>query len=230
VRKEGLAGFEQRLKDAMPLGEFFFAELGKDVNLATLDGKARLAERARPLLAQIPDGAFRDLMLAELDKITGVRMQVAAPPSDKAPKPRGTQPQQRSLVRAAVTLLVQNPSLAQAIEPPWTFSELRQPGVPLLVELIGLCRARPDITTGALLEHFGEREEAKSLQKLAVLDFPGGEDEARTEFSDAIAQLDRQTRQQRLGDLGRKQAETALSDEEKAELRALHADKGAQRL
>ncbi len=54
VRKEGPAGFEDRLKIATPLSEFFFGELGKDVNLASLDGKARLAERARPLLARFP--------------------------------------------------------------------------------------------------------------------------------------------------------------------------------
>jgi DNA primase len=73
VRAEGQAGFEQRLKDATPLSEFFFAELGKDVNLTSLDGKARLAERARPLLTQIPDGAFRDPMLGELDRRANVR-------------------------------------------------------------------------------------------------------------------------------------------------------------
>ena len=230
IRKEGLAGFEQRLKDAMPLSAFFFAELGKDVNLGTLDGRARLAERARPLLAQIPDGTFRDLMQAELDRTAGVRVQVAPAPSDAPAKPRDTRPQRRSLVRAAITLLVQRPALAAAIEPPWTFSELRQPGLPLLVELIGLCRARPDLSTGALLEHFAGRDEATSLQRLAVQDFPGGDEAARAEFSDAITQLDRQTRQQRLDDLGRKQAESSLSDDEKAELRALHAGKAASRL
>jgi DNA primase len=228
VRKEGLAGFEQRLKDAMPLSEFFFAEVGKDVNLASLDGKARLAERARPLLAQIPDGAFRDLMLAELDKSTGVRVQVAAAPVDPALKPRSAArpPQQRSLVRAAITLLVQRPMLAGALEPPWSFAELRQPGIPLLVELIALCRARSGLSTGALLEHYAAREEVKPLQKLAVAEFPGGEDEARAEFLDAVVQLERQTQQQRLDDLLLKRGETGLSDEEKSDLRRLLAAKG----
>jgi len=224
VRKEGLGGFEARLAQATPLSEFFFAELGKDVNLASLDGRARLAERARPLLAQIPDGAFRDLMLAELDESTGVRVQVAAP-ADAAPKARAERPQQRSLVRSAIMLLVQRPSLASALEPPWTFAELRQPGVPLLIELIGLCRERPGLTTGALLEHFAERAEAKALQKLAAMDFPGGESEARAEFLDAARQLDRQTRLQRLDDLRRRQAEGLLSDDEKNELRALLTQK-----
>jgi len=225
VRKEGLDGFEQRLKNATPLSEFFFGEMGKDVNLASLDGKARLAERSRALLAQIPDGAFRDLMLGELDRQSGVRLKVETPASD-APAPRGTRPQQRSLVRAAITLLVQRPALASALEPPWIFAALRQPGIPLLVELIALCRARPEMTTGSLLEHYVEREEAKSLQKLAVVDFPGGEDEARAEFLDALRQLARQTQQQRLGELEIKVREggfESLSAEEKDELRELMA-------
>jgi len=226
IRAEGTQGFEERLKNATPLSEFFFAEIGKDVNLASLDGKARLAERARPMLAQIPDGAFRDLMLAELDRVTGVHIEVAAPVSD-TPSPRSpARPQQRSLVRSAVALLVQNPQFATAIEPPWTFAELRQPGIPLIVELIALCRDRPEITTGALIEHFGEREEAKSLQKLAVMDFPGGEDEARAEFLDALRQLERQTQLQRRGEIEAKIRDVgllALSETEKSELRSLQA-------
>ncbi len=233
IRQEGTQGFEERLKNATPLSEFFFAEIGKDVNLASLDGKARLAERARPMLAQIPDGAFRDLMTAELDRLTGVHVQIAEPPADAAAvKHANAKPQQRSLVRSAVALLVQSPQLASAIEPPWTFAELRQPGIPLLVELIALCRDRPDITTGSLLEHFAEREEARALQKLAVMDFPGGEDEARTEFLDALRQLERQTQLQRRGEIEakiREQGIAGLSDLEKNELRALQAtiDRGA---
>jgi DNA primase len=227
VRREGLAGFEQRLREAVPLGEFFFAELGKDVKLATLDGKARLAERARPLLAQVPDGAFRDLMLAELDRITGVRMQVPAAPAPARPA-RAARAPQRSLVRAAITLLVQRPALASALAPPWTFAALRQPGVPLLAELVALCRDRPGLTTGALLEHFGGREETPALQKLAVADFPGGEDEARAEFLDALAQLERQTRQQRIDELLAAQAAAPLDEPGKQELRDLLAEKAAR--
>ena len=229
IRKEGSSGFETRLKNATPLSEFFFAEIGKDVNLASLDGKARLAERARPMLAQIPDGAFRDLMLGELDRLTGVHVQVAAPAIDPATakSKSAARPQQRTLVRSAVALLVQTPGLASSIEPPWMFAELRQPGVPLLVELIALCRDRPDITTGALLEHFGEREEATALQKLAVMDFPGGEEESREEFLGAIRQLDRQTESQRRSDLQLRLKELeskgteGLTEGERNELRQL---------
>ncbi|MEP6939830.1 MAG: DNA primase [Rudaea sp.] len=226
VRQEGHAGFEERLKLATPLSEFFFGDLGKDVNLATLDGKARLAERARPLLAQIPDGAFRDLMLGELDRITNVKLRIDLPASEPARKP--ARPQERTLVRSAVALLVQNPGFANAIEPTQLFSALRQPGIALLIELIALVRNRPEISTAAVLEHFAERDEVRALQKLAVMEFPGGEDAWRREFGDALSQLDRQTTQQRIDDLMQKQGEANISDAEKTELRSLLANRGSK--
>ena len=219
VRVEGAAGFEQRLKAATPLSEFFFAELGKDANLASLDGKARLAERARPLLIQIPDGAFRDLMLGELDRRANVRLRVDAPAPAASARP--ARPQERTLVRRAVALLVQNPGFAQGIEPPHLFSTLRRPGIPLLVELIALCRERAEIATAGILEHFSGREEVRALEKLAVMEFPGGEDEWRTEFLDALARLDRQTQRQRVDDLLASKSNGGLSDGEKDELRRL---------
>src|SRR5690606_12385050 len=85
VRKEGAAGFDTRLAQATPLSQFFFDELGRDINRNTLDGRTRLAERARPLLAQLPDGAFADLMRQELQRQTGVTATVAAPPPPSRP-------------------------------------------------------------------------------------------------------------------------------------------------
>ena len=220
VRKEGAGGFETRLKDAMPLSEFFFGELGKDVNLSSLDGKARLAERARPLLTQIPDGAFRDLMLGELERLANVHLRVENAPPPK----RGTaRPQERTLVRTAVALLVQNPDFAEAVKPPHVFSTLRQPGIALLVELIALCRDRAEISTAGILEHFADRPEVKHLEKLAVVELVGGVEESREEFIAALAQLDRQTMQQRLDDLLARQA--SLDETEKQELRNLLTDK-----
>jgi DNA primase len=222
VRQEGAAGFDARLQTATALSQFFFAELAKDVNLAALEGKARLAERAKPYLAQVPDGAFRDLMQQRLTELTGAGARGAASaslqpsvpshPSRAAPAPK------QSIVRAAITLLLQQPQLALAIEPPYLFGVLRQPGIPLLLELIGLVRERPDIGTGAILELFSEREEGAALQKLAAQSYPGEADVWRAEFLDALTQLDKQTRQQRIEEL---QHKGMLSDVEKTELREL---------
>jgi DNA primase len=225
VRKDGAGGFDARLREAMPLSEFFFAEMSKDVNLGTLDGKARLAERCKPLLAQIPDGAFGDLMKQRLTELTGVGARASTPqthvPAQRTHAARGTPAPKRSLVRGAIALLLQQPALALALEPPYTFAALRQPGVELLSELVALVRARPDISTGAILEHFGEREEAAALQKLASQSLPGEEAAWRDEFLDAVAQLEKQTLQQRIDELQAKNRESGLDTRDKEEMRAL---------
>ena len=223
VRSEGAAGFDARLRQATPLSQFFFDELGKDVNLTSLDGKARLAERAKPLLTQIPDGAFGDLMRQRLGEITGVGVpQQAALPSK--PKPISRLPastQKRSLVRAAISVLLQQPSLGLSLEPPYGFKDLKQPGVELLVELLSLVHARPEITTGALLQHFAERDELSALQKLASQVLPGNDTTWRMELLDAVVQLEKQTVEQRIEELQAKSRDVGLDDADKYELRAL---------
>ena len=223
VRSEGAAGFDVRLQQATPLSQFFFDELGKDVKLSTLDGKARLAERAKPLLAQIPEGAFGDLMRQRLGEITGVgAQQPSAQPAKPKPAPRVVATtQKRSLVRAAISVLLQQPSLGLALEPPYGFKDLKQPGVELLVELLSLVHARPEITTGALLQHFAERDELNALQKLASHALPGNDAIWRMELLDAVVQLEKQTVEQRIEELQAKNRDGGLDEADKYELRAL---------
>jgi DNA primase len=221
VRQEGADGFDLRLQQATPLSQFFFDELSKDIVLNNMEGKARLAERAKPMLAKIPDGAFADLMLQRLGEMTGLKQQATlsqGPLLTNAPRRNSAPPPKLSLVRAAITLLLQQPSLALHIEPPHLFAILRQPGIPLLCELIALIRERPDINTGLIIESFAEREEQASLQKLAAQEFPGEPEHWQAEFNDALQQLDKQTRMQRIEELN---AKTGRSIDENNELREL---------
>jgi len=228
VRKEGAEGFDTRLRDATALSQFLFDSLGTDVNLGTLEGKGRLAERAKPLLARIPDGAFADLMQQRLTELTGVGARSSAPdthvPVQRARSGRGTPAPKRSLVRAAIAFVLQQPSLALELEPPFRFAALQQPGIALLVDLLQLIYQRPDISTGSLIEHFSGRVEHEALQKLASQSLPGDEAKWRDELLDAIAQLDRQMLMQRIDELQAIVHEggfAALSAQEKAELREL---------
>jgi DNA primase len=225
VRSEGAAGFDARLQAGMPLSEFFFSEQARDINLATLDGRARLAERARPQLEKIPEGAFRDLMFARLSELTGVGAARAEPP---APPPAARAPSRpvhkRSLVRTAIALLLQRPGLAACTAPPHVFSELRQPGIPLLVEILALARARENLTTGGLLEHFSGREEEPALKKLALQDLLTDPEKWESDFVGALKRLDLETLRQREHDLNAKLDEKgllALLPEERDEMRRM---------
>ena len=219
VRKEGLAGFDARLRQAVPLSQFFFDTLGGEVNLDTLDGKARLAERAKPMLAQIPDGAFGDLMKQELQRLTGVGnspARAAPPPPSRAPLAPA---RKRSLVRETIAILLQKPSLASELEGRH-IAGLRLPGIDLLLELLERVRQRPDISTGALLEHFQGREELAALQRLATSALPGDEAGWKQALHDAVAQLEEQLVQQRIDEL-KARPWNALSPTDRYELREL---------
>ena len=227
VRHEGAAGFDARLQQATPLSQFFFDELSSDVNLSTLDGKARLAERAKPLLAQIPDGAFGDLMRQRLTELTGVGAR-GAPPQTHVPVQRPSQAAsgtpRRSLVRSAITYLLQKPGLVSQLQYPRPFTGLRQAGVPLLTELTELALSRPGVSTGGLLEHFSEREELSSLQKLAASEFVGDEELLDRYFLNTIYQLDLQAVEQSRTDLAAKlrvEGPSALSDADRSQLASL---------
>ena len=223
VRREGAAGFEARLQAATPLSAFFFDTHAADANLHTLEGRSRLAERTRPLLARIPDGAFADLMQQRLAELTGLpNAAPATAATDSSPARRrsmSTPAPKRSVVRSAITLLLQQPALAADLPHPPAFATLQQPGVELLLRLLQVIRERPDISTGALLEHLADDPAADSLQKLAVIDLPGQPDLWRTEFHDALDKLTDLARQQRREALQARMG--SLDEAEKQELREL---------
>jgi DNA primase len=222
VRQEGKQGFERRLKEATPLSDYFFGELSRDVDVASLDGRARLAERARPLIARLPDGAFRDLMADELEKRTGARANVPVEPAARRAVQRPVAVQ-RSLVRSAIALLLAQPGLADLVEPPYRFLRLDKPGVGLLAELLDLCRARPGINPAMLVEHFADRPEYASLQKLMAAMVVGEPEAQRAEFLDALTRMEDQAIALRREALTAKHREGTLSSAEKAELRELLA-------
>ena len=234
VRKEGAAGFDARLRAATPLSQFLFDSLAADVDLRTLEGKGRLAERAKPLLAQIPDGAFGDLMRQRLVELTGVGARNSSPethvPVQRATRStgHGAPAPKRSLVRSAIALLLQQPVLALDLGQADTFAALRQPGVDLLAGIVSLVRERPGITTGGVLEQFADTEHAAALQKLASQPMPGDEALWRNEFLDAMAQLERQTLQQRVDELQEKARQGVLEVRDKEELRALLGSLGSR--
>ena len=70
IRKLGRDRFEHQLKQAQPLDSFLFDSLGED--LSTMDGKARLAKRSAPMIQALPEGVYRELMLEELARRSGL--------------------------------------------------------------------------------------------------------------------------------------------------------------
>jgi DNA primase len=92
VGDEGREAFEARLLKALPLSEYFLNHLESQVDIRTVDGRAQLAELARPLLERIPEGVYRELMAEEVAKrvrIDSARLTAALGMRDQSNRDTG---------------------------------------------------------------------------------------------------------------------------------------------
>lgn len=71
VRKEGKDRFVDRMiNEAEPLADFLFRHLSEGLKLESLEGRSRLAMLAKPLVATLPDGLYREMLLGRLAEFT----------------------------------------------------------------------------------------------------------------------------------------------------------------
>jgi len=236
VQQHGANAFEALLDEGQPLAEFMIDELAVDVDLQSVDGRARLAERAGPLIRKVPVGVYRELLvdgLAERVGLAGSRLDALLLRGKEGAGRMSAQVRTRtamrrasgasgkpSLVRRAIVLLLHEPAAAVDVDVE-LLPDLQRPGVGLLRELIETVQAEPTITTAGLLERFRTHEEGRHLGRLAASEMPVDEFNVAAELAACVRQLAVAAIHERLEELIEKQSVTGLSDEEKAELREL---------
>lgn len=237
VNEFGTAGFLEALEQGTPLSGFLIQELASQVDMSTVDGRARLAELARPLVTRIPTGVYRELLiqsLAEAVGLTAAKLEKllagghAGRQPSRAPaglakkrwhKPAAGQP---SVVRHAITLVLNDPSSCLHLDVE-KLAGVNRRGTELLRALIETAQAEPNITTAGLLERWRHDDEGRHLGKLVASDVPLDEDfDAAAELGECLDQLALAGRKERVDFLIEKQKVSGLSDDEKAELRQLY--------
>jgi len=72
VRKIGEGEFNKLIEQATPLEQFFFDKLSEGLDIKTIEGRARLSNVAKPLIAKFPKGIYGQLMLDKLSQTLGV--------------------------------------------------------------------------------------------------------------------------------------------------------------
>ena len=232
VGREGAEAFEARLADAMPFSEYLLAELARQVDMDSLDGRARLAELARPLVARVPDGAFRALLIKRIAGAVGMNEAeyarlVGAPAGQPVPEPVRARarpaPGRSSLVRRAVGLAVHFPAEAAGATVPDEIDGLDRPGVDLLLGLLADVREHPKSTTGALLERWRDNPAGPHLRKLALAEMLTAEEGARAELQDCLDRLAEERVRLRHEELFELSRAGPLTPVQREELKALDA-------
>jgi len=236
VNEQGTTAFTRLVDDGMPLSAFLIEELSSQVDMTSVDGRARLAELARPLVQKIPQGVYRELLVGSLAEAVGLpatrleKMLEGGDPGRGAPPPahEGRKRKRRtpgagqpSVVRHAISLLLNFPQAGRDLDPERLHGVQRR-GADLLRSLIETVQAEPNITTAGLLERWRHDEQGRHLGKLAAVEVPTDDDfDPAAELAECINQLLLAARKDRVAFLIEKQKVSGLTDSEKAELRKL---------
>mgnify|MGYP001822642182 FL=1 len=236
VNEFGSATFIDALDNGVALSDYLIAELASQVNLETVDGRARLAELAKPLLAKIPPGVYRELLvesLAETVQLSAGKLDrmLGRGEDGRRESPVGTRLRQNraipastgkpSVVRRAITLLLNHPEAGAKLDVV-KIAGVNRPGVALLHDLIETVQEEPNITTAGLLERWRHDDQGRHLGKLAAVDVPGDDEfNPAAELTDCLEQLALAGRRERIDFLIEKQRVKTLDEDEIAELRQL---------
>lgn len=196
VRSEGAAGFNDLLANRMPIIDFLYQHLANDVDMKSIGGKAQLAEKAKPLLAQIPAGVYKQLALQRLESLIGLSLGSEKPANRSAPvrhKPSADEGGLTPMSRA-VLLCLQHPAIIAHVTDDNIDISPQIRGAEVLLQLIAYCKAEPAINTARLLERFRDTDAHGYLVKLATKSYWPDQRElqqevAITEFQHSIDKL-----------------------------------------
>ncbi len=220
IRQYGKEAFEQEVANAESLINFMFRTLVDQIDTSTREGKAKLTTLAVPLIDKVPGGTLRLYLREQLGKTLGILdesqlQQLISKQGAVEPK-RLAQPEiKRTAMREVITLLLQNPELAQLVPDLESVKEIPLPGLSLFLQLLESCRHNPHITTGLLLEHWRGDKNEKLLSRLAAWELPIDQDNIQDVFMDSLDSVLAQCINQQIESLQTKERTLGLSVEEK---------------
>ena len=242
VAEEGAQAFERRLDSALPLSEYLVRELGSRADLSHADGRAHFAELARPLVARLAPGVYRELLVGRVaqaiglppDRLATLWQQGAAPTTTRAhapaprsparPRPRQGDAGRRGLVGQAVRVLLHHPAAATRLDAELiaSLSKVEEPGIAILRELLEDLRRDPAANTAQILERWRDRTEGPRLARLAIEESLVTDAKAAgAEIATALARLAAGASKRRIEALLAKSRDAGLDAEEKLELQSL---------
>lgn len=173
VREEGAENFEKRLVQSQALSDYFFMTLTNGLNLNEMEGCSQLVNKVNPYFDKLAQGVFKDLMLAKLKQLTGVKLDVSSDLTKlnrnkiiKSPLRNGLQ----SKPRRALALLIQFPHLigvAEKSEIMWDGLEVQ--GIQVFRTIYEAVLNNKPPNTAVLLEQFRGHQLEKAVKELAAL-------------------------------------------------------------
>ncbi len=208
VHSHGAAAFREILDKAMPMSEFMVTRLAQKCDCGSAEGRARLAELARPLLSATPLGVYRDLLIARLAEEVRLgperlRQLLQVPQQRRGrPRPAATQAAARgpfdTLGESLAGLVLNFPERVPERDRLPELEQLSEPQVALFRELFEQARNTPAANAAKLLERFRDRPEYEFVSRLLARHSALSPQQAEVELTEGIERLSRENALRRM--------------------------------
>jgi DNA primase len=199
IQKKGRTEFVTYLQQAQSLAEFLFNYLLAQVDINQLEGKARLAKLAAPLIGKVAAGIMQHKLFEQLAALVNMDVMTLKKVihSHKTPSIKTLQKKinkssrinRSSPMRLAIALLVQFPQIIQSLSVSQcdALRTLELPGSALLIKLFELLKQKSELTSAMLLEYCRQDEsQYKTLKQLINYPLAIPESGAQAEFHDLL--------------------------------------------
>lgn len=180
VQKYGREKFEDA-DNYVPLSNYLIDKLRQETNLDSPEGMGQLVEGIIPLVAKLPAGAFREILIKDVANLADMNFDSLKNLIEKKQAPvQKTQAQHlvstnqsnkehNALVANTISFLLQNPQLGLAIEPN-TLDDIESQSIEFLRELLTLVHKQSGISCAGILEHWRGSKYEKRLKELSIKD------------------------------------------------------------
>lgn len=225
VREEGKDLFLMRINNAIPLNQFFFDTITKQIDITSLAGKSQLVNNCKPYLAKMSDGPYKQLLLDDLARRTHIdnhrlNQLTITHQDEKKPQDRN-KTISRSPIRIAIALLLQNPDIYKKNIHVLTDEKIINLQQATLRKLLQHIAQNTEVTTGSLIEFFRNTSDFDALTKLAAWDHQVPDEALSHEFLDTILFLAKQEQEQKIVQLLTKARGQGLTEEDRVQLQTM---------
>lgn len=175
VRRDGTEQFRRLIENATPVATYFLDHLRTGLDMAAVDGRALLCDLALPHIARLPTGALRDVLIADLARLSHADPQILeqrlrdGAGHARASSGRHGAAHPSRLGQRLLGLLVKHPHLLLRLD-----DETRQRLVleardgSTLGIVVGYLASHPEADTAALLGRFVGEDVHAEIARLAA--------------------------------------------------------------
>ena len=240
IQAEGAEAFRARIDQAPTMTQFLLDELSRQVQLGTLDGRAKLIALAQPHLGKLRDGPLRTLLVDELSRLTRLpaadieRMRPDPSPVEPGPAADTTAGKRAPsaatrAVKGALQAVLEEPALAHRVDQMALLVQSPAPGIRILVDVLDYFLAHPEAHTAQLMEAWRGTPAGAALQRLmAEPPILSAEHRVR-EFEDTVQHLAQGAVDARLEWLKTESRQRELTEAEVREMGVLLRERRAPR-